>query len=162
HPAVEFLFLGTMFHEKVVRAELGPGNVQGVTCCSTFAGSDLPSLLADCTVALFPSYIEGFGLAVLEQLAAGLPTVAYDVSGPRQILQSMGARLLTPAGDPAALAARAAEILALSVADYERLSAECREIVRRYRWSQIASDTLERYRTALQSLGQESTPSARE
>lgn len=162
HPAAEFLFLGTMYDETVVRAELGRENVQGISCRPTFAGADLPALLADCTVALFPSYIEGFGLAVLEQLAAGLPTVAYDVSGPRQILQDQGERLLTPAGDPVTLAARAAEILALSVADYERLSAECREIARRYRWSQIASDTIERYRSALQSLGQESAPFARE
>ena len=33
----------------------------------------LPQLLSDCTVAAFPSYVEGFGLAVVEQLAAGIP-----------------------------------------------------------------------------------------
>jgi glycosyltransferase involved in cell wall biosynthesis len=104
---------------------------------------------------LFPSYIEGFGLAVLEQLAAGLPTIAYDVPGPRQILHPQRDRLLTPVGDPLAMAARASEILALSVPEYETLSGECRAIAHGYRWPEIARDTIEQYRAALESLGEE-------
>ena len=162
HPAVEFLFLGTMFDEGVVRSELGSDESQGVFCQPFFKESDLPALLADCAVALFPSYVEGFGLAVLEQLAAGLPTIAYDVPGPRQILQPLRDRLLTPVGDPAALAARAAEILALSVPDYERLSAECSAIAQGYRWSEIASNTIDQYRASLGSAGQSLTHPSRE
>ena len=154
HPAAHFLFLGTMFGEEVVRADLGLSETKRVTCLPTFNSSDLPALLADAALALFPSYIEGFGLAVLEQLAAGLPTVAYDVPGPRQILCAQGELLLTPAGDVAAMAARACEILALPVAEYERLSIACREIARRYRWSEIAAETIEQYRQALNSLGE--------
>lgn len=156
HPAAEFLFLGTMYEETVVRSELGFDAAQGILCRPTFEESDLPSLLADCAVALFPSYIEGFGLAVLEQLAAGLPTIAYDVPGPRQILHAQRARLLTPVGDIAALAARASEILELSVPDYEKLSAECRAIARGYCWREIASHTVDQYRDALNSLGHSS------
>ena len=69
---------------------------KALSCRPTFEEADLPSLLADCAVALFPSYVEGFGLAVLEQLAAGLPTIAYDVPGPRQILDSQRARCFSP------------------------------------------------------------------
>ncbi|HEY1583095.1 MAG TPA: glycosyltransferase family 4 protein, partial [Chthoniobacterales bacterium] len=150
HPDAEFLFLGTMFNEQVVHEELGLASEEGIACRSSFAGPELPGLLADCTMALFPSYIEGFGLAVLEQLAAGLPTIAYDVSGPRQILP---ANLLVPVGDTMQIAARAIEILDLNLAPYEELAAECREIAARYRWSQIARHTIEKYRQALQSLG---------
>ena len=153
HPAVEFLFLGTMVEETVIRSDLGNVGAESLTCRATFEARELPALLADCAVALFPSYIEGFGLAMLEQLAAGLPTVAYDVPGPRQVLAPQRARLLTPVGDTAALAARAMEILSLSLAEYENLSAECRAIADNYRWSKIASDTIEQFRDALQSLG---------
>ena len=152
-PAVEFLFLGTMADETVIRSDLGSAGENNVTCRATFEAEELPALLADCTVALFPSYIEGFGLAVLEQLAAGLPVLAYDVPGPRQILAPQRARLLTPAGDIAALATRAADILSLSPVEYEKLSSECRAIADNYRWSKIASDTIEQFRDALQSLG---------
>ncbi len=162
HPAVEFLFLGTMFEESVVRSDLETAEANRIFCRPIFEESDLPSLLADCAVALFPSYIEGFGLAVLEQLAAGLPTIAYDVPGPRQILDPQRVRFLTPVGDTAALAARASEILALSAPEYEKLSAECMTIAAGYRWREIAHSTIKQYRNALDSLGQPLAGSARE
>lgn len=158
HPAAEFLFLGTMVEEAVLRSDLGSVAARNPTCRATFEAWELPSLLADCAVALFPSYVEGFGLAVLEQLAAGLPTIAYDVPGPRQILQPQAARFLTPAGDTAAVAARATEILSLSAPEYDKLSAECRAIAGQYRWSNIARATLDEFRAALQSLGTLSAP----
>jgi glycosyltransferase involved in cell wall biosynthesis len=108
--------------------------------------------LADCAIGIFPSHIEGFGLAVLEQLAAGLPTIAYDVPGPRQILQTQSARLLTPLRDTFAIASRASEILSLPKAEYEKLSAECVAIAHRYRWKEIAENTIKHYRGALDSL----------
>lgn len=154
HPGAEFVFLGTMFGEAVVRAELGFDDSKRITCLPKYDAADLPALLTDVAVALFPSYIEGFGLAVLEQLAAGLPTVAYDVPGPRQILASQREVLLTPAGNPAAMAARASEILALPLRQYEELSAACNGIARHYRWCEIAAATVRQYRAAMESLGQ--------
>lgn len=150
HPQAEFLLLGTMEEEATVRAELGFAETSRVICRPKYAAEELPALLSDCTLALFPSYIEGFGLAVLEQLAAGLPTIAYQVPGPRQILP---AHWLSPVGDPPAMAARATEILAQPAADYEMLSAEARDIASRFRWSEIAEATAYRYREALDSLG---------
>lgn len=146
----EFVFLGTMVDEQLMRDELGFANSQRITCLPKYDASDLPALLADCTLALFPSYIEGFGLAVLEQLAAGLPTIAYDVPGPRQILP---AELLTPPGDPVAMAARASEVLALPLSEYEALSASCSALADRFRWCEIAAATARQYSQALDSLG---------
>ncbi len=156
HPATEFLFLGTMFEEVVVRADLGFADDKRITCHPTFSEGELPALLADCALGIFPSHIEGFGLAVIEQLAAGLPTIAYDVPGPRQILQSQK-NLLAPLGNVAAVAARAAELLALPLEKYEALSTECMEIARRYGWQEIAQNTITHYRTALSSLGRSTT-----
>jgi glycosyltransferase involved in cell wall biosynthesis len=162
HPAAQFLFLGTMFDETVVRADLGFDNSTQIFCRPAFAVRDLPSLIADCVMGVFPSHVEGFGLALLEQLAAGLPTIAYDVPGPRQILRTQSERLLIPVGDTAAVAARAAEILSLSVPDYEKLSEECVAIAQRYRWPEIANNTITHYRVALDSLGQRPMGAKRE
>ena len=52
----------------------------------TYAPEDLPSLLAPCSVGLFPSYMEGFPFGVLEMLAASLPVIAYDAPGPPMLL----------------------------------------------------------------------------
>ncbi len=160
HPATEFLFLGTLADEGAARAELGGAGLKGISFRPHFEERELPALLADCAVALFPSYIEGFGLAVLEQLAAGLPTIAYEVPGPRQILQPLREQLLTPVGDVVAIAARAAEILSLSVPDYEKLSADCRALAQSYRWDEIARASITQYRIALESLGQPSSEGA--
>jgi glycosyltransferase involved in cell wall biosynthesis len=155
HPDAQFVFLGTMSSAETVRAELGLKSEPRITCLPTYAANDLPSLLADAALALFPTYVEGFGLAVLEQLAAGLPTISYDVPGPREILEPLRERLLTPAGEPAAMAARAAEILAFPLTEYETLSAACVEIARPYRWRKFAAATITHYREALHSLGRE-------
>ena len=103
-------------------------------------------------VGLFPSYVEGFGLAVLEQLAAGIPTVAYDVPGPSQILHSKRDLLLTPVGDAKTIAERALQILNFAPDDYEQLSTQCAAIAGDYRWSDIAANTLHEYRRGLARL----------
>lgn len=150
HPTAKFVFLGTMFDDMVVRADIGSDTQ--VVCHRNFTEDELPSLLSRCTVGLFPTYIEGFGLAVLEQLAAGLPVIAYDVPGPHHILHSMRASLLVPAGDVPALSARALDILELDTESYKKLSKDCIALVQSYRWEEIADNTIRRYQLGLSSL----------
>jgi glycosyltransferase involved in cell wall biosynthesis len=151
-PEVSFIFLGTMFSDDIVRAALGPQNSERVQCVTTYEPAELPRLLADCTVGLFPSYIEGFGLAVLEQLAARIPTIAYDVPGPAQILHPQRDLLLTRAGDTNTMAERALQILNLASDSYEQLSSQCAAIADNYYWSDIAANTLRKYQDALDQL----------
>ena len=151
-PDARFLFLGTMFTADVVFSELGLRDSRRVQCVPTYDPAELPKLLGDCAVGLFPSYIEGFGLAVLEQLAAGIPTIAYDVPGPRQILEPRRDTLLTPEGDIDALAERAIQILQSSPQRYAELSSQCVALSGRYRWSEIAVETAAKYRTAFDRL----------
>ena len=151
-PDTHFVFLGTMFSEKIVFSELGLRDSNRVQCIPTFDPSELPQLLSDCTVGLFPSYVEGFGLAVLEQLAAGIPTIAYDVPGPRQIFASHRDTFLTPEGDIGALADRAIQILQSSPQHYAELSAQCVALSGRYRWNEIAEETIRKYRQMFDRL----------
>jgi glycosyltransferase involved in cell wall biosynthesis len=148
----QFVFLGTMFDEKIVFAELGLSDSKRVQCMPTYDPSTLPELLADCAVGLFPSYVEGFGLAVLEQLAAGIPVVSYDVPGPRQIFESQSELFLTRQGDTDALADRAIQILQSSPREYVELSGQCVALAAKYRWSEIAGETMRKYRTAFDRL----------
>ena len=46
---------------------------------------DLPSLVAAASVFAFPSTKEGFGLAAMEALAAGVPVIASDLPVLREI-----------------------------------------------------------------------------
>lgn len=151
-PDAQFKFLGTMTDERIVLNDLRLSSADGVRCISTFDPNELPALISSCAIGLFPSYIEGFGLALLEQLACGIPTVAYDVSGPRQILKSFRERMLVPEGDVIVMADRAVEILRMNATDYGTLAAQCRSLADQFRWERIAADTAQQYRIALEKL----------
>jgi glycosyltransferase involved in cell wall biosynthesis len=152
-PAVKFRFLGTLTPNHAVLRDLGAGERDQFEIIAEYQPDALPDLLADCTVGVFPSYAEGFGLAVLEQLAAGLPVVAYDAPGPRQILNRLQPeRLLVPIGDITAIADRAAAILQSSRESYTKLNAESMRCAAGFAWPEIAATTIVSYRERLRAL----------
>ncbi|MBP5800404.1 MAG: glycosyltransferase [Prevotella sp.] len=65
------------------------------------ARDDIATLLTNADIAIQSSHWEGFGLAAVEAMAAGLPVIASDVDGLRQVVE--GAGLLFPKGDAEAL-----------------------------------------------------------
>lgn len=66
---------------------------------------DVPELLAQAGVYVQPSARpEPFGLALVEAMAAGLPCVATDAGGPRDIIDHGRTGLLVPRREPDALA----------------------------------------------------------
>ncbi|MCC5874630.1 MAG: glycosyltransferase [Candidatus Sumerlaeia bacterium] len=73
---------------------------------------DVPALLAASDVYLMPSRWEGFGLALAEACAAGLPSVVSDVVGMKELADSCGASLYVPPEDEAALAEEWSKLLA--------------------------------------------------
>jgi len=153
-PDARFAFLGTMTDEQAVARDLGLPPQESLRCVTSYDPKELPRLIAGCAVGLFPSYIEGFGISVIEQLAAGIPTIAYDVPGPRQIFAAVSDKqFLVPAGDTRAMADRAIEVMRMSENDYAALSTRCRQIADQFRWEQIAADTAEEYRVALGKRG---------
>ncbi len=148
-PGAKFKFLGTMVSQEKIEADLG-GAIAGCEFNRDYEPSDLPELLSDCTVGAFPSYVEGFGLAVLEQLGAGLPVVAYDIPGPRDMLREGLDRGLVSVGNVEEFARRVVEILRLSSTEYEALADQARAHAARFSWQEIAAETLQAYRGASQ------------
>lgn len=60
---------------------------------------------------LQPSRFEGFGLTVLEGVAAGLPVVATDAEGPAEILRGLPTGFLFASEDSAALAGQLVHVI---------------------------------------------------
>jgi len=77
-------------------------------CLFTGSRNDVPEILAACGIYLQTSRKEGFGIAALEAMAAGLPVAAADVPGLGPLLA--GAGLLFPAGEWTAAAQRILEL----------------------------------------------------
>jgi glycosyltransferase involved in cell wall biosynthesis len=82
--------------------------------CVRFLGArpDIPQLLAASDLFVLPSLWEGLPMALLEGMAAGLPVIATDVAGSRQVVVNGESGLLVPPGDPTALASAMTGLLA--------------------------------------------------
>lgn len=151
-PEVRFSFLGTGFDDKTVLSDLGLSSQDWIEIIPRYDNKDLPQLLDDATVGAFPSYIEGFGIAVLEKLAAGIPTVAYDAPGPREMLRHLEPSWLVPVGDTRRFGDELVELLTLDLATYARLSERCQEVAGMFSWCEIAERTLDVYSRTLGSI----------
>ena len=66
--------------------------------------ADVAAPLAAADVFVLPSLSEGLSRALLEAMAMGLPPVATDVSGTRDVIPDESYGLVVPPGDPVALA----------------------------------------------------------
>ncbi len=111
-----------------------------------YLNHDLPGLLKGVDVGIFPSYIEGFGISVVEMLACGIPVVAYDSPGPCDILNQEDR---VPAGRADQLADRVIDLLS----DREQLLRKqewARERAMDFVWEDIADATARSYRFAIQ------------
>jgi len=86
---------------------------------------DLVRLYAGMDIFVLASRREGFPLTPMEASAMGVPVVATDIRGCRQIVEDGTTGLLVPVGDPDALAA-AIERLATDPAGRRRLGAAAR------------------------------------
>ncbi len=153
-PGCKFRLLGSQYRgvEEVLR--FFPRALRrGIEVHPRFEPAELPGLLSDCSLGVFPSYYESFGFGVLEMLAASLPVVAYDSPGPPMMLPR---EYLVARGDVPDLAARVVALL-----KSPRKLADARVWARRrakdFRWEVAAQRTSDVYRERLAALRRLST-----
>lgn len=87
---------------------------EGVEDVVHFLGSrrDVPEQLGELDVFVFAAKPdEGFGIALVEAMAAGVPIVATDVGACREVLNDGEAGLLVPPGNPLRLAEAISEVV---------------------------------------------------
>ena len=87
--------------------------------------------------------MEGFGFAVLEQLAAGIPVIAYNVPGVSDMLSQIDPSLLVTPGDIEQLTSTVKTVLALNSSDYQELSQKCIQVSKNYILENLALKYLE-------------------
>jgi len=73
------------------------------------ARNDVGAVLAACSAYIQTSLVEGFGIAALEAMAAGLPVVASEVAGLGPLVKGVGT--LVPTGDDGLFADALASVL---------------------------------------------------
>lgn len=110
--------------------------------------ADLPPIHAACDLLVAPSRGgESFGIVVAEAMAAGLPVVASDIPGYREVVRDGVDGLLVPPGDPVALAEGCARILSdASLA--RRLAEGGRARAETFSWDRVVGDLEAAYEEA--------------
>src|SRR4029077_9131119 len=134
-PEAQFRFLGTLTDNERGLRDLNITACDWIEIVPEFQPDELPKLLADSTAGALPTYAEGFGLALLEQLAAGIPTVSYNAPGPRSILQSSLPVRRVPVGNVEQFSAALIQILPAVLASYGNLSERCAKLQSHFLWS---------------------------
>jgi glycosyltransferase involved in cell wall biosynthesis len=87
------------------------GLLAGVECAGAVASQRLAAHYRAAQLLVVPSAYEGLPLVLVEAMQCGLPVVATRVSGHAEAVEEGETGFLVPLDDPAALAARCAELL---------------------------------------------------
>jgi len=101
--------------------------------------TDLRDLRRTSRLFLTLSRTEGFGIALAEALADGLPVVAWDIPPLQEIWGKCGAVSLCPTGDIEAVRRAVVDILEAPPERWERLSYEASRYVQRFSWDEVAA-----------------------
>jgi glycosyltransferase involved in cell wall biosynthesis len=118
---------------------------------------DLPELYAALDIAALSSWVEGTPVALIEASAAGLPVVATDVGGVRDVVADGESGWLVSAKDVDALRERVARLVD-EPGLARRMGSRGRELVRdRFGLDRMIRSTDAVYREALQRKGVESS-----
>lgn len=110
-----------------------------VVLLGTVPDAELPGWYAAADVLAFPSTKEGWGLAVLEAMSAGLPVVASDLPVFREYLRPGQDALMVPVDDPAALTAALGAVLD-DAALAGRLRTAGYQVCARFTWDRCAAE----------------------
>ncbi len=129
--------------ERALRKQMGTLGLHGAV---HFAGYVLDDTLAElyrrCRALVFPSLAEGFGLPIVEAMAAGAPVICSDRGAMAEVAGD--AALTVEPTDAEALARAIARLDEPGVR--ERLVGQGRERVTHLSWERTARETLEIYR----------------
>lgn len=144
----------TAYRDEALAALPGLGLVPGedVVLAGTVSDADLAGWYHAADALCFPSVKEGWGLAVLEALAADLPVLASDLPVFREYLVDGVSALLPPVGDAAGIAAAMTRLL--DEPSLRRALVEGgRAVLPRYTWSASAARHREVYAELLARVG---------
>jgi glycosyltransferase involved in cell wall biosynthesis len=137
---------------RVLRATADRLRLRNVRFHGRADGAELRALYAGADVFVLPSEREGMPLVLLEALAAGLPIVATDIPGNRDVVRPGRTGLLVPPSDPARLRQALLEVTG-DAQRYRRMSEAARASAARYSWTSVGAEFERLYAQAASLAG---------
>jgi len=103
---------------------------------------EIYSLLKSSKTFIFPSLFEGWGIAIAEALACGLPAVAYDIPALREVFGECKSVFLVPAKNFESLSSTVLKVLNKSKKELNELSNCSKAYSKQFSWKKIAKRDL--------------------
>jgi glycosyltransferase involved in cell wall biosynthesis len=110
---------------------------------------DPRELLWASDVFAMPSLKEGLGVAALEAMASGLPIVASDVGGLREVIEHDRTGIIVPPENPAAIGSAIGRLMESAELRAQMGAAARARVVENYSMEKMSARTLALYRTTL-------------
>jgi glycosyltransferase involved in cell wall biosynthesis len=151
HPDVIFVVVGGTDADKadaISPEQLAAASRRGHI---VFAGNrdDMEHVYAGFDLFVLPSYREGFPRSAMEAAASGLPVIATDIRGCRQVVSQRQSGLLVPPHDPVRLAAAIEELVRDPVVRRQMGSAGRRKAEAEFDDRNVVSKSLQAYERVL-------------
>jgi glycosyltransferase involved in cell wall biosynthesis len=145
-PSIKVHFVGCSYPLPVeIQALINKAGVaQNIVLHNWVSQDKIPSYYKSADFCIFGSFIESFGIVILEAMAAGTPIIASDINAYRELLTQEVTGLFFRAGDSQDLS-RAIFELATNSGLRHRLSKNANLAVQTYDWENIARKYLELY-----------------
>ena len=148
YPEVSVSFLGTGCPESKVLDDFEVGLRDRITVTPHFQHADLPSLLQDHHIQLFPSLSEAFGKGLVEAMACGLAPITTETAGPLEIVKDGYDAIVVPIRDSSAIEAGLEKLLS-DLPYLTNMRANAYQTAQKYSWQHIAERRLTLFKEAL-------------
>jgi glycosyltransferase involved in cell wall biosynthesis len=146
YPDVRFLICGKgPFYEKLEKAVYSQNMQKQVKLLGYVKRNVLIRLYQNATVHVVPSHYEGLPTVILEAMSCGLPVVATNVCGNKEVISNGENGFLVPPKSPKLLAEAILNLLG-NVSLRNRIGRAARKTIEeRYTWDQITDNVLSCY-----------------
>jgi glycosyltransferase involved in cell wall biosynthesis len=142
-PNAQLLVIGQLDHLPYVPKRAHESGLTNVKFCGPVANRELSRYFLAADVFILPSESEGFPRVLLEAMGYGVPIVAFDVGGVRDILHPGQLPFLVPRGDIEGMTHKVTRLLAdPALRSQQAALGQCK--VRRYSTEAVARMFVER------------------
>ncbi len=139
----KLLIIGNGLESKSVKEKIAALHLDNnIDVCRQCNDNELYSLLKASKIFLFPSLFEGWGIAVAEAIACGLPVVAYDIPALKEVFGQCQSVFLVPAKNRESMTSVFLDILGGGKTELERLGRDGRTYVERFSWETISQQDM--------------------
>jgi glycosyltransferase involved in cell wall biosynthesis len=140
-PGTTLRLMGSMVNTSLLENDISKAGLDTVISISRNPGGlDAPTYyktLKEARIMFAPSREEGWGIAVCEAMACGLPVVGYDLPVYKRIYGDSFVKI--PIGDTAAFAANICKILDSKV-EFESFQKKGLDCAKQYDWDSVADE----------------------